>query len=336
MLILNVDKEVSKYIHLSKYSRWIDNKGRRESWEETVDRLGRFWTERLQGNTEDPDWSSKVIEPIAETIEAVRSKEVMPSMRSLWTAGKALERDNAAGFNCAAIAINHPRCFDEIFYLLMCGSGVGFSVERQYINQMPVVSEEFHDTDTTIDVADSKIGWAKGLKELIALLYNGDVPLWDLSSIRPAGARLRTFGGRASGPEPLDNLFRHTVRLFVKAAGRKLNSIECHDLVCKIAQTVIVGSVRRSATISLSNLTDDRMARAKRGEWYLTDPQRALANNSVAYTEKPDMESYLKEWRNLYESKAGERGIVNKVALKKRAEECGRDHEGDYLLNPLT
>ena len=236
--------------------------------------------------------------------------------------------------NCAAIAVNHPRVFDEIFYLLMCGCGVGFSVERQYTNELPKVAEEFHDTDTTIDIKDSKLGWAKGLKELIALLYNGDIPIWDLSSVRPEGSRLRTFGGRASGPEPLDALFRYTVRLFCRAAGRRLNSLECHDLICKIADTVIVGSVRRSACISLSNLTDDRMRRAKNGEWYLTNPQRMLANNSVAYTEKPDLISYLKEFRNLYQSKAGERGIVNKEALRDKAEGCGREYEGDYLLNP--
>lgn len=238
--------------------------------------------------------------------------------------------------NCAAIAVNHPRVFDEIFYLLMCGCGVGFSVERQYTNRLPEVSEDIHETETTIKVRDSKIGWAKGLKELIAFLYNGDIPLWDLSSIRPAGSRLRTFGGRASGPEPLDALFRYVVRLFSKAAGRRLNSIECHDLICKIADTVIVGSVRRSACISLSNLTDDRMRRAKTGDFGSTNPERYLANNSVAYTEKPDLVSYLKEFRNLYVSKSGERGVINKEALRDKAEDCGREHEGDYLLNPLT
>lgn len=316
----SIDTSMSSYIHLSKYARWKPGESRRETWEETVGRYTGFWKEHLDGTE--------------GLYEAILNKEVMPSMRALMTAGKALHIDNIAGYNCSAIAINNPRCFDEIFYLLMCGSGAGFSVERQYINDMPRIAEALHDTDTTIIVKDSKIGWAKALKELIALLYNGDVPKWDTSLIRPAGARLKTFGGRASGPEPLEDLFRYTVRLFKSAMGRKLNSIECHDLVCKIADTVIVGSVRRSACISLSNLTDDRMRRAKTGEWYLTNPQRMLANNSVAYTEKPDLISFLEEFRSLYESKAGERGLINKEALRRKAEKCGREHKGDYLVNP--
>lgn len=323
-----IDNEVSTYIHLSKYSRWVESEGRRESWKETVGRLSSFWMEQLE------PWDDKEIGDMVKVFEAVEGMEVMPSMRSLMTAGPALTRDNVAGFNCAAIAITHPRVFDEIFYLLMCGCGVGFSVERQYTNRLPEISEEMYDTETVIKVRDSKIGWSKGLKELIAMLYNGDIPAWDLDSIRPAGARLKTFGGRASGPVPLDSLFSYTVNLFNRAKGRKLNSIECHDLVCKIADTVIVGSVRRSACISLSNLTDDRMRRAKMGEWYNQNPERALSNNSVAYTEKPDMISFLKEFRSLYQSKAGERGIVNKVALKEKADECEREHTGDYLLNP--
>jgi len=321
-----MNKDLSEYIKISKYSRWLPKGGRRETWFESVQRLKNFWTDQIGAQ-----WFDDSCGPIFKAIE---DEEVMPSMRSLMTAGKALQRDHASGFNCAAIAINHQRCFDEIFYLLMCGSGVGYSVERQYTNRLPEVAEEFHETETTIDVADSKIGWARGLKELISLLYNGDIPLWDLSSIRPSGARLTTFGGRASGPGPLDTLFRYTVRIFTQAQGRKLNSIECHDLVCKIADTVIAGSVRRSACISLSNLTDDRMRRAKMGEWYLTNPERALANNSVAYTEKPDLVSFLKEFRSIYQSKAGERGIINKEALRDKAEECGREHKGDYLLNP--
>lgn len=323
---MDITQEMQKYIHLSKYSKWLVKEGRRESWSETVSRLCDFWVEELG--------LAEVDEVMPDIYDAIHNLEVMPSMRSLMTAGKALRRDNVAGFNCAAIAIMHTRAFDEIFHLLMCGCGVGFSVERQYINKLPVVAEDFHDTETTIDVEDSKDGWAKALKELIVLLYSGAVPLWDLSSVRPAGARLKTFGGRASGPDPLDALFRYTVRLFTRASGRKLNSLECHDLVCKIADTVIVGSVRRSACISLSNLTDDRMRRAKNGEWYLIEPQRALSNNSVAYTEKPDVIAFTKEFRNMYQSKAGERGIVNKVALKKKAEERGREHDGDYLLNP--
>ena len=319
------------YIHLSKYSRWIEDANRRETWDETIDRYIEFWKDRFsseyEGNT-DIDVALSYIS------DAIRNVEVMPSMRSLMTAGKALSRDEAAGFNCSAIAVTHPRVFDECFYLLMNGCGFGFSVERQYINRLPDIDDEMYATDTTISVRDSKIGWATALKELISMLYNGQIPQWDLSKIRPAGARLKTFGGRASGPEPLDRLFKFVVRLFKNAKGRSLRSIECHDLICKIADTVIVGSVRRAACISLSNLTDDRMRRAKIGQFWIQEPQRALANNSVAYTEKPDLESFSKEWRTLYKSKSGERGIINKVALKKKSEECGREHDGDYIVNP--
>jgi len=247
-----------------------------------------------------------------------------------------LERGLVTG-NCAAIAINHPRCFDEIMYLLSCGCGVGFSVERQYVNQLPDLPEELNESETVIKVKDSKIGWSTGYKELISMLYSGNIPKWDLSSIRPAGSRLRTFGGRASGPEPLGALMSFTVRTFrvaVKEGKRKLNSLEVHDICCKIADAIIAGGVRRSATISFSNLTDDRMRRAKNGDWYSTAPYRTLANNSVAYTEKPDLDSFSKEWRNLYISKSGERGIVNKEALRAKAESCGREYKGDYLLNP--
>lgn len=323
-----VDTQMSTYIHLSKYARWKEGENRRETWDETVDRLRDFWEEEF------PDMPQNMWKEFRGSIEDVRDKRSMPSMRTLMTAGKALRRDNAAGFNCAGIAVNHPRCLDEIFYLLMCGSGVGFSVERQYTNQMPEIAEELHSSETIIIVRDSKIGWAKGLKELIALLYNGDVPNWDLSLVRPSGARLKTFGGRASGPDPLDRLFKYVVRLFRSNIGRKLNSLDCHDLVCKIADTVIVGSVRRSACISLSNLTDDRMRRAKMGEWYSMFPHRGLANNSTAYTEKPDVAAFTKEFRSIYSSKAGERGVVNKEALRDKAEGCGREHDGDYILNP--
>lgn len=319
-----MSKDLETYIHISKYARWLESEKRRETWGETIGRLERFWVSKF------PQHAAE----IEEACMAVYDKDVMPSMRTLMTAGPALDRDNVAGFNCAAIAVNHTRVFDEIFYLLMNGCGVGFSVERQYTNLMPIIANSFFETDTVIKVKDSKIGWAKALKELVALLYNGDVPKWDTSTVRPAGARLKTFGGRASGPEPLEKLFRYFCRTFHSAAGRRLNSLECHDLVCKIADTVIVGSVRRSACISLSNLSDDRMRRAKNGSWWETEPQRALANNSTAYTEKPDMESFTKEFRNLYQSRAGERGIINKVALKNKAESCGREHVGDYLLNP--
>ena len=268
--------------------------------------------------------------------KAISSMEVMPSMRALMTAGEALDRDNAAGYNCAGHAINKPRVFDELFYLLMCGCGVGFSVERQYTSQLPKVAGEFHEVDTVIKIRDSKIGWASGLRQLISLLYAGSIPRWDLSGIRPEGARLKTFGGRASGPAPLNRLFQYTSKAFQGAKGRKLNSLECHDLMCLIADTVIVGSVRRSACISFSNLSDDRMRRAKTGEWYNKDqqPWRALSNNSVMYTEKPDMDSFTKEWRSMYRSRAGERGIVNHEALLKKVVQCDRDPDQYYILNP--
>jgi len=261
----------------------------------------------------------------------------------MMTAGKALDRDNVAGYNCSYVPIDDIRAFDETLYILMCGTGVGFSVERQFISKLPTVAEEFHDTDSVIHVRDSKIGWATAFRELIALLYSGKVPKWNTDGVRPAGTRLKTFGGRASGPGPLDELFRFAVRLFKKAAGRKLNSLECHDLVCKVADIVVAGGVRRSALISLSNLTDVRMQGAKNGQWYEENPQRTLANNSVAYTELPDIGIFMKEWSVLYESKSGERGIFNRVAASKKAAESGRRESlkefgtnpcGEIILRP--
>jgi ribonucleoside-diphosphate reductase alpha chain len=322
---IDIDMAMETYIHVSKYARWIEKLTRREHWPETVSRYITFWLNRDTGISD---------ELFEELENAILIKDVMPSMRSLMTAGKALEKDEIAGYNCSAIAVTHQAVFSEIFYILMCGAGAGFSVERQYINKMPEISEEMFPTETVIQVRDSKIGWATGLKELISMLYNGQVPNWDLSKVRPAGTRLKTFGGRASGPGPLDSLFKTVVSIFKGAVGRKLTSIECHDIICHIADSVIVGGVRRSALISLSNLTDDRMRRAKDGQWWILDPQRQLANNSVAYTEKPDLDSFSKEWRTLYKSKSGERGIWNKVAARKLAESRGRVYEGDYLTNP--
>ena len=263
--------------------------------------------------------------------------EVMPSMRALMTAGEALDRDNVAGFNCSYITIDSPRAFDEMMYILMCGTGVGFSVERQYISNLPTVAEDFHETETVIHIADSKIGWAKSYRELVSLLYSGQLPRWDASRIRPSGSPLKTFGGRASGPEPLIDLFNFTVNIFKGASGRKLTSLECHDLCCKIAQIVVVGGVRRSALISLSNLTDDRIRRAKHGQWWVDEPQRALSNNSACYTEKPDFEAFLNEWSSLYESRSGERGIFSRVASQKQAARNGRrDSEYDFGTNPCS
>jgi len=281
---------------------------------------------------------SKVEQDVADQIrKAILNMEVMPSMRGLMTAGKALERDNVALFNCSYIPCDHPRAFDEAMYILMCGTGVGFTVERQDISKLPVVSDEMHDTDTTIVVEDSKLGWAKAFKELISMLYAGQVPKWDVDKVRPAGARLKVFGGRASGPEPLISLFKFCVKTFKGAVGRKLTSIECHDIMCKIGETVVVGGVRRSALISLSNLSDDRMRHAKSGAWWENNPQRSLANNSVCYTEKPDMLAFMKEWQAMYESQSGERGIFNRIAAKKQAGKNGRrDTNHDFGTNPCS
>lgn len=318
--------DYQRYIHKSRYARWRDDLQRRETWGETVARYCGFWKARY------PD-----IFPYEEIYSAIYNLEVMPSMRALMTAGPALDRDNIAGFNCSYVPVDDVRAFDEIMYILMNGTGVGYSVERQYINKLPEVAEQFHSTDTCISVADSKAGWASGFKQLISLLYQGSIPKWDLSKVRPAGARLKTFGGRASGPAPLDELFLFTVSMFTKAAGRKLSSVECSDLVCKTAEVVVVGGVRRSALICLSNLSDDRMRNYKNGQWWVDDKQRSLANISTAYTEKPDMESFIKEWLALVESKSGERGVFNRKAAIKQAESTGRRKaEFDFGTNPLT
>lgn len=316
----------SEFIALSRYARYRDDLGRRELWPETVDRLCNFWKGKF------PEFEEVIDGEIKESILYL---DVMGSMRSLMTAGEALDRCNVAGYNCSYVAIESPRDFDEILYILMNGTGVGFSVERQYVQKLPEIAEEFHHTDTVIHVSDSKLGWAKALKELLSLLWNGEVPKWDLSKVRPAGARLKTFGGRASGPEPLESLFQFSVDMFKRAAGRKLTSLECHDLVCKIADIVVVGGVRRSALISLSNLSDDRMRKAKSGQWWVDNPQRALANNSYVADEKPDFDVFLKEWVSLHESKSGERGIFSRKASKRQAQKTGRREENqDFGTNP--
>lgn len=323
-----------QFIHLSRYSRWLEKEGRRETWEETVERYFKFFDEHLSENQKfqlDPALRQ-------ELKDAVLNLEIMPSMRSLMTAGEALRRDNTAGYNCSYVAVNRVRAFDEILYILMCGTGVGFSVERQYVEKLPTIAEVFTDSDTTIIVQDSKAGWAKAFRELISLLIGGQVPKWDLSKIRPAGARLKTFGGRASGPKPLEDLFRFTTDTFRRAAGRKLTSIECHDIVCKVAEIVVVGGVRRSALISLSNLTDERMRDAKTGAWWNDNPQRALANNSVAYKEKPEIGTFMDEWVSLYKSKSGERGIFNRAAAQKTVAKLGdrRDPNYEFGTNPCS
>ena len=325
--------DYQSFIHQSRYSRWTEEKGRRETWNETVVRLLNFYSAFIK------DKHSFTIkeETIKQMEQAITSLEVMPSMRALMTAGTALERNHIAAYNCSYLPVDSPRAFDECLYILMHGTGVGFSVERQYVSQLPNIPDQLDQSETTIIVQDSKEGWFKAFKELINLLYAGMIPLWDMSRVRPAGSRLSTFGGRASGPAPLEDLFRFSVEMFTKAQGRKLTSVECHDMMCKIADVVVVGGVRRSALISLSNLSDDRMRHAKSGQWWETEPQRALANNSVCYSEKPDIGTFLREWSSLYESKSGERGIFNRQSAQQQAAKYDRrDPTIEYGTNPCS
>ena len=322
------------FIHLSRYSRWMPEKNRRETWEETVARYFNFFEKHLETKC-----GYKVEKSVRNELEAaVLNLEVMPSMRALMTAGEALERDHVAGYNCAFVALNRLRAFDEILYVLMCGTGFGFSVERQFVDKLPTIAEEFSESDTVIVVEDSKIGWAKAYKELMSLLVGGQIPKWDVSKVRAAGARLKTFGGRASGPRPLEDLFRFCVETFKRAAGRKLTSIEVHDIVCKIAEIVVVGGVRRSALISLSDLNDERMRDAKTGAWWDANGQRALANNSAVYKERPEVGTFMKEWLSLYNSKSGERGIFNRDAAKRTVAKLGdrRDSNYEFGTNPCS
>jgi ribonucleoside-diphosphate reductase alpha chain len=326
--------EYQNFIHLSRYSRWIEEEGRRETWNETIARYFDFFEEHLQDNN-----NYKVTKNDRKELEeAILNQEVMPSMRSLMTAGDALKRDNVAGYNCAYCTAGRVRSFDEMVYILMCGTGMGFSVERGYLPKLPTISEDFEKSDTTIVIQDSKIGWAKSYKELTSLLIGGQIPQWDMSKIRPAGERLKTFGGRASGPGPLEDLFNFTVNIYQNAKGRKLTSIECHDIFCKIAEIVVVGGVRRSALISLSSLTDERMRDAKTGQWWYENGQRSLANNSVAYKCKPEMGTFMEEWLSLYKSKSGERGIFNREAAQKTVAKLGerRDANYEFGVNPCS
>jgi len=327
-----------QFIHLSRYARWNEDKQRRETWTETVSRYFDFFETHLKENH---NLSKSQFDETRKYLEkAVLYLNIMPSMRALMSAGLALQKDNVAGFNCSYVAVDSPRAFDETLYILMCGTGVGFSVERQYINELPDLPEDLFPTDTVIKVADSKIGWAKSYKELLSLLYAGQIPTWDVSNIRPYGARLKTFGGRASGPAPLEELFEFTINIFRDAMSkgqRKLVSIDCHDLMCKVAEVVVVGGVRRSALISLSNLSDNRMRNAKSGAWWEDNQQRALSNNSVAYKDAAETGAFMREWLSLYESKSGERGIFNRQAAEKQAAKNGRREEyKDFGCNPCS
>ena len=342
---MNLPTEYQSFIHLSRYARWRYDEERRETWDETIDRYVDFFAQHLEENhefvLEAPDKQ--------EIKKAISELDVMPSMRCLMTAGEALRKENVAGYNCSYIKCDSPRTFDEIMYTLMNGTGVGFSVEEEYTKQLPAIAEDFFDTETVIVVADSKIGWSRSFKELVSLLYQGLVPKIDTSKVRPAGAPLKTFGGRASGPEPLVELFKFVTEVFKNAAGRKLKPIECHDIICKTAEIVVVGGVRRSALISLSDLNDREMRFAKSGQWWESNVQRALANNSVNYKEKPDIGTFMREWLSLYDSKSGERGIYNGMSAKQQVaslnekEEDGsggfirrRDPRDDFGTNPCS
>ena len=322
-----------EYIAKSRYSRYLDDEGRREHWPETVTRYFDFMEKHLKK-------AHKWEMPTAlrqELQDAVTNLDVVPSMRSIMTGGEALERQNIAGYNCAYLAVDDVKSFDEAMYILLCGTGVGFSVEQKYVNKLPDIPEKLYDSKTTIYVKDSKEGWAKAYRQLIALLYAGEIPKWDVSAVRAAGTRLKTFGGRASGPGPLVELFAYTVAKFKGAVGRKLSTLEAHDLLCKVGEVVVVGGVRRSAMISLSDLSDDRMAHAKAGNWWEANGQRSLANNSAVYDVKPTVGQFMREWSSIYESHSGERGIFNRYASAIQAGRNGRrEVSSEYGTNPLT
>ena len=329
----SIENPYENFIALSRYARWLENENRRETWKETVDRYFSFMVNQLETkHNYTPD--KKLLE---ELREAMFNRNVMPSMRSVMTAGVALERENVSGYNCAFLPVDNVKSFDEAMYILMCGTGVGFSVEYKYINKLPALPETLEKSSTTVIVGDSKEGWAKAYRELLSLLWAGHIPQVDISKVRPSGARLKTMGGRSSGPQPLVNLFDFTIQIFKGALGRNLTPLECHDLMCKIGEVVVVGGVRRSAMISLSNINDIEMAKAKSGNWWEKNTQRALANNSVAYSRKPDMAQFISEWKSLYDSKSGERGIYNVAAAQKQAAKYGRrSPDIHYGTNPCS
>ena len=321
--------DYQSFIAISRYAKWLEDEGRRETFAETVQ---RYITNVVASVVGEYDQGLET-----ELREAILDLEVMPSMRAMMTAGAAANRDNTCMYNCSYLPVDDPKSFDEAMFILLCGTGVGFSVERQFISKLPEVPDQLFNSDTTIVVKDSKEGWAKAYRQLLSLLWAGEIPQWDVSKVRPAGAKLKIFGGRASGPAPLVDLFRFTIEKFKGSTGRKLSSIECHDIMCKIGEIVVVGGVRRSAMISLSNLSDDRMRHAKSGQWWENQGQRALANNSVSYTEKPDMETFMREWLALVESKSGERGVFNRQASKKQAAKNGRrDPNFEFGTNPCS
>lgn len=329
--------DYARFIHLSRYARWREEDNRRETWEETVERLVNYYETKVWPMLKEEDRTNEIHYQFDELAGAIEDMEVMPSMRAMMTAGAALDRCNVGAYNCAYLPVDSPRSFDEAMYILMCGTGVGYSVEEKYVSQLPRITEEFERTDTVIVVQDSKEGWAKSFRELITLLIAGRIPQWDVSRVRPAGARLVTFGGRASGPEPLVRLFEFTTDLFTRAAGRRLTALEAHDLMCMVADVVVVGGVRRSAMISLSDLGSEQMAKAKSGSWWEGHVHRQLANNSAVYNGKPTVGEFLKEWKHLYDSKSGERGVFNREASRNIVERLGkRDPNHEFGTNPCS
>lgn len=329
--------DYQRFIHKSRYARWIKDVERRETWEETVDRYIDNVIKNKLYYFDDEHPREEGLYEVEEIRQAILNLEVLPSMRALMTAGPALDRDHVAGYNCAYLPVDSPRAFDEAMYILMCGTGVGFSIEDKYVHQMPIVNEHFERSDSIIRVADSKSGWARSFREIIALLYSGQIPSWDVTNVRPAGSRLKTFGGRASGPEPLINLFEFVTELFQKASGRRLTSLECHDIMCKIGEVVVVGGVRRSALISIGDLNDDQHRAAKSSNWWASNPHRALANNSACYEQRPPLSTFISEWKSLYESGSGERGIFNRQASQRQAARNGRRDSGvDFGTNPCS
>ena len=328
-----IENPYENFIALSRYARWLENENRRETWGETVDRYFDF----MQSQLRDKHGYVADEKLVAELKDAVFNRNVMPSMRSVMTSGAALERENVSGYNCAFLPVDNAKSFDEAMYILMCGTGVGFSVEYKYINKLPALPETLEKSNTVVIVGDSKEGWAKAYRELLSLLWAGQIPQIDISKVRPSGARLKTMGGRSSGPQPLVNLFDFTIQIFKGALGRQLKPIEAHDIMCKIGEVVVVGGVRRSAMISLSNINDIEMARAKAGNWWENNSQRALSNNSVAYSRKPQMEQFIAEWKSLYDSKSGERGIYNVAAAQAQAAKYGRrSADIHYGTNPCS
>jgi ribonucleoside-diphosphate reductase alpha chain len=335
--VMGLPTDYQTFIHLSRYSRWLDESNRRETWEETISRLVNYFKYHIEHNLE-ITLAEQDADIWKELYNSIHSLQVMPSMRAMMAAGPALERENIAGYNCSYIPIDSPRSFDEILYILMNGTGVGYSVERQYVNNLPTVPFiDMEETDDVISVADSKEGWARAFKDLISFLYSGRVPQINMDKVRPSGSRLNVFGGRASGPDPLKALFDFTIKKFINAKGRKLTTIECHDIVCKTGEVVVVGGVRRSALISLSNVSDDRLRSAKKGQWWETNPERSLANNSAVYTGIPDTATFMKEWSSLYESKSGERGMFNRSSAQMKAKSTGRrEWDIDFGTNPCS